>query len=85
MVHSKGVADVGDVGSQIARSFGRRVRRLRRARGWTQDRLSAETGLHRTYISRLERGEQNVTLVSVGKLGVAFDLPLSTLFDGVEP
>ncbi len=68
----------------IARSFGARVRQLRRARRWTQERLSAETGLHRTFISRLERGEQNITLVSVARVAVAYGVSLSALFEHVD-
>lgn len=36
--------------------FGKNVRAFREAKGWSQDKLSDESGLHRTYISGIERG-----------------------------
>lgn len=55
----------------ILREFGVRVRRAREARGWTQEDLAAETGLDRTYIGGIERGERNLALLNVNKLALA--------------
>ena len=44
------------------KSLGRAIRRRRQARGWSQEILGFESGLHRTYIGVLERGEKNVSL-----------------------
>lgn len=43
-------------------ALGRIIRKYRKARGWSQESLSFESGLHRTYIGVLERGEKNVSL-----------------------
>jgi transcriptional regulator with XRE-family HTH domain len=40
----------------IHRRLARNLRKLREARGWSQERLADEAGLHRTYVSGLERG-----------------------------
>lgn len=56
--------------------FGRRVRELRTARGWTQDSLAEKAGLDRTYIGGIERGERNVALLNIFRLADAL---------GVEP
>ena len=51
--------------------FGERVRILRETREWSQDHLAEATGLHRTYISGIERGIRNPTLKIIWKLAAA--------------
>jgi len=67
----------------VARAFGRRIRELREARGWSQSRMGAEVGLQRTYINSVENGGRNVTLATIGRFAHAFDLSLESLFSGV--
>jgi transcriptional regulator with XRE-family HTH domain len=55
----------------VLREFGKRVRRAREVRGWTQEDLADEAGLDRTYIGGIERGERNLALLNVNKLAVA--------------
>ncbi len=61
----------------IREQVGCNVRRLRESKGWSQEELAFETGLHRTYISGIERGVRNPTVVVLdriaGKLGVEPD------------
>lgn len=59
--------------------FGRAVRAKREARDWSQEKLAEEAGLHRNYVSSLERGERNVALLNVIKLAEAFNLKASEL------
>ena len=40
----------------------RNMRLLRAERGWSQERLAAESGLNRTYLSAVERSEQNMSI-----------------------
>jgi len=42
--------------------LGLAVRARRMELGWSQETLSFESGLHRTYIGAVERGEKNVTI-----------------------
>jgi transcriptional regulator with XRE-family HTH domain len=51
--------------------FGRKVRQLRLAKGWTQEELSEQTGLHPTYIGGVERGERNLGLDNLLKIARA--------------
>jgi ribosome-binding protein aMBF1 (putative translation factor) len=51
--------------------FGDRLRAIREARGWSQERMAAECGLHRTYGGGVERGERNVSLVNIARLAAA--------------
>jgi transcriptional regulator with XRE-family HTH domain len=55
------------------------MRVLRRVRGWSQEQLGEACGLHRTYISLVERGACNISLDNLEKLAGAFGLPLSEL------
>ena len=61
--------------------FGKRVRRLRQARGISQEELAFSSNLHRTYISDIERGTRNVSLDNIYKIAVALDVPPKDLFD----
>lgn len=58
-----------------------RLRLLRLLRRWSQEDLAAASGLHRTYISLLERAACNVTLDNLEKLARAFGVSVSELFD----
>ena len=56
-----------------------KLRLLRFTRGWSQEVLAEVAGLHRTYVSSIERGERNVSLDNIEKLADAFDLSVSEL------
>ncbi len=57
------------------------MRLLRAERGWSQEFLAAEAGLNRTYLSAVERSEQNISLDNIYKVSVAFKVSASQLFD----
>jgi transcriptional regulator with XRE-family HTH domain len=63
--------------------FGRRLRELRQQRNLSQEELAFRAGLHRTYLSSLERGERNVALLNIQKLAKAFDLRINELLEGI--
>ena len=65
-------------------SLGFQIRQLRKARGWSQEDLASHSGLHRTYIGSIERGEQNVSSLNIRKIAKALDLPPAYLFVGVD-
>jgi len=58
------------------------VRELRQARGHSQERLAELSGLHRTYISSLERGQRNVGIDNVRALAQALGVSAASLFEG---
>ena len=66
----------------IRRQLGLNVQRFRRNKGWSQEDLGFESGLHRTYISGIERGTRNPTVVIVAKLAKTLGTTASTLIDG---
>jgi transcriptional regulator with XRE-family HTH domain len=61
-------------------SFGRQVRQLRKAKGWTQEELGSRAGLHWTYLGGIERGERNPSLINLAKLADALGVPIRELF-----
>lgn len=59
---------------------GKNIRRLRKARGVTQEQLAAEAGMAMRYLSGVERGEENPTLRFLAKIADALEVPLTDLF-----
>jgi transcriptional regulator with XRE-family HTH domain len=60
--------------------FGHRVRAERERLGMSQEGLADRSGLHRTYIGGVERGERNLGLLNVVRLAHALELPPEALF-----
>jgi len=50
------------------------VRRLRKARGLSQEAFADECGLHRTYIGSIERAERNVSLDNIERMALALSV-----------
>jgi len=65
----------------IRRLFARRVRLLRKLRGWSQEVLGELSGLDRSYIGSVERAERNISLENIEKIARALDFPLHALLD----
>ena len=49
----------------IRLNFGERVRKTRQALGISQEELAFRSGLHRTYVGSVERGERNLSLENI--------------------
>lgn len=56
---------------ELREIFAANIKRLRKERGMSQEDLAFESGLHRTYISGIERGIRNVSLDNIGVLARA--------------
>lgn len=63
-----------DSETDILTIVGTTLRQLREKRGWSQEELGFESGLHRNYIGGIERGERNVALVNLAKLAKALEV-----------
>ena len=59
---------------QLLAGFGSALRRLRTARGLSQEALAAEAGLNRTYVSDLERAKYSPSLTAIAALARVLDL-----------
>lgn len=66
---------------KILSLFGAHVKRIRKAKGYSQEQLAAFADLDRTYISGIERGQRNVSLMNLFKLAKALDIPTRELLD----
>ena len=64
--------------------FGKAVRRWREKRGMSQERLAELADLHGTYVGRVERGTQNISLKNIGKIARALKVKLRDLFKDVH-
>jgi transcriptional regulator with XRE-family HTH domain len=69
--------------ADIRARFGVRLRSLRKRRGLTQVELADYLGLRRTYVSDLERGKRNVSLVTLQIIARGFGLSVSKLLTKV--
>jgi transcriptional regulator with XRE-family HTH domain len=65
----------------IRAEMGKRIRELRKTRGWSQEKLGELADLHPTYIGGIERGERNVAFENLVRLADAFKLTLSQFMD----
>jgi transcriptional regulator with XRE-family HTH domain len=45
--------------------FGKHLIELRKAHGWSQEKLALESGLARSYIGGIERGQRNIALMNI--------------------
>jgi transcriptional regulator with XRE-family HTH domain len=68
----------------LAVQFGTVVRRHREAAGLSQEALAADAGLHRTYISMLERGVRMPSILVVRQVAVALGTSLGALLTDVD-
>ncbi len=59
--------------------FGKQLREIRMAKGISQEELAFRSGLHRTYVSSVERGERNISIVNIQKLAEALGVAISSL------
>ena len=66
--------------SDVKWLFGRAVRKRRRELDLSQEDLAERAGLHRNYISDIERGDRNPSLENIQKLVKALDTRVSALF-----
>jgi transcriptional regulator with XRE-family HTH domain len=64
---------------EIGQRLARNMKRLRRERGWSQEELGDRSGLHRTYISQLERVAKVASINAVDKLAGAFGVQVGEL------
>ena len=68
---------------KVLRRLGNRVCQLRKEAKLSQERLAELAEVHRTYISSIERGQQNISLTILIRLATTFDVSLEKLFTGI--
>ena len=65
----------------IRARLGLNVRKLREAKGWSQEDYADRAGIHRTYVSDIERGKRNPTVTVVEKLAKPLGVIAGSLLD----
>ena len=65
--------------SKLLVSLGNNVRLFRNKKGLSQEDLADLCGLHRTYIGMVERGEKNITVLSLYRIATALGVNLEDL------
>lgn len=73
------VASPTHAGHPVLVAFGRAVRAARKERGISQEALAHLSGIDRSYMSSIERGGQNVGLMSMSRVAEALGVTLSEL------
>ncbi|WP_373480873.1 helix-turn-helix domain-containing protein [Geminocystis sp.] len=63
----------------ITKKFGEKIRQIRKQQKMSQNELAEKSGLHRTYIGAVERGERNITLINAEKIAQALCVKLFEL------
>lgn len=66
----------------LLKRVGARLRKARTAKKLSQEGLAHAAGLDRSYVSGLERGEFNISLLALSKLARTLGIPLRDLVDG---
>lgn len=61
--------------------FGLRLAEVRRARGLSQERLALESGIARSYLGGVERGQRNIALLNIYRLAEALSVPPASLLE----
>ena len=67
-------------GPDIRERFGFAVKDRREALGLTQEEFAERAGIHRTYLSDVERGTRNLSLINIERLALALSMKVSELF-----
>jgi transcriptional regulator with XRE-family HTH domain len=65
----------------VRQRLGLNLQRLRKAKGWSQEEFADRAGVHRTYVSGVERGIRNPTITIVAKLALVLETTVGELAD----
>lgn len=64
----------------ILKRLGHRVRELRKAKGWSQEEFADICRIDRSYMSGIERGVRNISVLHVGRLARGLGISIPDLF-----
>lgn len=67
--------------NQLLKDFGNHLRKLRKEKSLTQEKLAFKIGLEISQISRIERGLLNTSISTAYEIAKALDLDLKDLFE----
>ncbi len=64
--------------------IGSKIRKLRENKGWSQEQLAFECKLHRTYIGSVERGERNITILTLIRIAKTLNVSVSEILKDID-
>ena len=67
----------------VSKAVGKRIRDLRKKKGWSQEQLADEAAMHRTYMWGIEQGRRNPSLRHLTRIADALEVDLAALFEGL--
>jgi transcriptional regulator with XRE-family HTH domain len=67
--------------AELRKRFGLRLASLRKGLGWSQEQLSLESGVARSYLGGVERGRHNIALVNICRLAETLGVKPYALLD----
>ena len=65
--------------SDVFVRFGKKLREIRERKGVSQEKLAEMAALHRTYVSSVERGKRNISLLNIERLAQALGVSLQEI------
>lgn len=70
-----------EVDREVLGQFGLRLVAVRKSRGVSQEQLALESGIARSYLSGVERGQRNIALINICRLAGALKVPPGDLLN----
>lgn len=68
----------------IKQKLGLRIKELRKERGISQEELAFKAGIDRTYMTSVENGKRNISIVNIEKIVLALDESIESFFKGFK-
>ena len=65
---------------EVKRRFGARLHKLRKARDMSQEDVAFAADLDRSYLSAIERGKRNLSLVNIHRIAEALEVKAGDMF-----
>lgn len=64
--------------------IGKRIREARKRKGYSQEAFAAEAQLGRTYMGRVERGEQNISIQNLIQIALTLKIEVGDLIPSIK-
>lgn len=67
----------------IQKAFGKKVQKLRKQKGISQEKFALSIDMDRTYLASVEAGKRNIAIKNIKKISDGLDISLSQLFEDI--
>lgn len=65
----------------IRKKIGKRIKELRKKENLSQERLGFLSDIHRTYITSVEQGQRNISIINIEKICIGLNISIKDFFD----